>query len=89
MAPVPGYDTFLALNGEHVTSKDMAMLVGEAYVVAGAFVLQLALVAYNTWAFLIRQKKYQTWPLAIFYALTIWLTLRRICFAIFFFELDN
>ena len=38
----------------------------------------------NTWMFLIRQKKYKTRPLLMFYVLTIWLVAMRVYSSFFF-----
>ena len=39
----------------------------------------------NTWQFLIKQRKYKTWPLLMFYILTIWLSSMRIYTSLFYF----
>ena len=48
------------------------------------FICELVMALTNTWKFLIRQQKYKTWPLLMFYILTIWLAIMRIYNNFFF-----
>lgn len=44
------------------------------------------MACYNIWAFIIKQKKYKTLPLLVFYVLVVLLTLMRIYFAVWALE---
>ena len=48
------------------------------------FICELIMALTNTWMFLIRQRKYKTRPLLMFYVLTIWLVAMRVYSSFFF-----
>ena len=54
------------------------------YVSALCFTCELAMALTTVWKFLIKQKKYKTWPLLYLYILTIGLAVMRIYDSIFF-----
>ena len=51
------------------------------------FICELAMALIITWKFLIKQRKYKTWPLFLFYILTIWLAAMRIYVSFFYFTI--
>ena len=61
----------------------MRGLVATIYLVTALFLVQLGLSCHNVWAFLIRQKKYKTTPLLVFYILTIMITISHIWYTLF------
>ena len=63
----------------------MRSIVAILYISIVCFLGELTLAIYNTWKFLIKQRKYKTWFLLLFYVLTISLVLSRIYYTICFF----
>lgn len=43
------------------------------------------MASYNIWAFLIKQQKYKTWPLLVFYVLAILLSISRLYYSFWYF----
>ena len=64
----------------------MTIIVVLMYSCTFLYLCEFTLAIVNTWKFLIKQKKYKTWPLLAFYLLTIWLSLSEAHFNIFFFK---
>ena len=65
----------------------MSMLVVSIYLTIALFLIQLIFSCYNIQAFLIRQKKYKTTPLLIFYVLVILLTVAELLYTFFMLKL--
>ena len=82
MAPIAGYDKIA--DKDIMTTAELNIIVAILYLSTFLFICELAMAVYNIWAFLIKQKKYKTLPLSIFYALTVWLMLMRIYFCLFY-----
>ena len=60
------------------------------YFTTFCFICELAMALTNTWMFLIKQKRYKTWPLLMFYILTILLAIIRIySSSCFFYDMKN
>ena len=57
------------------------------YIATMLFIFQLVVIAHNILAFLIRQRKYKTWPLLLFYILAAFLSLMRMWYIFFIFEI--
>lgn len=76
MPPVPGYDDVKATGD--MTTAELNWLVFAIYFSALCFVLQLALACHHIWLFLIKQEKYKTTPLLMFYILIVMLSVTRI-----------
>ena len=55
----------------------MLVLVLLIYVTAFLFFSEVMLATYNFFAFLIKQRKYKTWPLLAFYVLALFLSAIR------------
>ena len=85
MVPIPSYDK-IADSGE-MTTAELNIIVAILYLSTILFLCELAMAGYNICAFLIKQKKYKTLPLTIFYALTVWLMFMRIYYSLFFFTI--
>ena len=87
MQPVPGYDTITAdkRQFQDVTDTQWNIIVGMMYTCALFFTCELALAIYNFWTFLIKQRKYKTIPLLMFYIVVILLASLRIYFSIWYF----
>ena len=66
-----------------MTDAQASIIVAFIYFTTLCFICELAMALINTWMFLIKQRKYKTWPLLLFYVLTIWLALERI-YSMFF-----
>ena len=87
MQPLPGFDLFVDKEADaNYTEGQLDSLVVLIYISILLFLTQLGLAIYNTWAFLIKQKKYKILPLLIFYVLVILLSISRICYSFFFFR---
>ena len=57
------------------------------YIATMLFIFQLVVIAHNTLAFLIRQRKYKTWPLLLFYILAAILSLIRMWYIFCVFDI--
>ena len=64
---------------------ELNILVVMMYSFTFLYLCEFALAVVNTWKFLIKQKKYQTWPLLVFYLLTMMLSLTEAVFNVFLF----
>ena len=83
MQPVPCFD---AINEKGILSEtELNFLVAVIYLTTVLFICELALAIVNTWAFVIKQKKYKTWPILIFYILAICSSIMRIYGSFWFF----
>ena len=63
----------------------MRILLAMIYLVALLFLSMFVAAVHNIYAYLIKQKKYKTWVLSIFYALVVLISVVRMTYAIFFF----
>ena len=81
MQPIPKYDDALTLAG--VTKNSLDILVILTYITCALYLVQLAMAFYNIWAFIIKQKRYKTPPLLVFYMLVVMLTCTRIWYSYF------
>ena len=63
----------------------MRSIVAIMYISIVCYLAELTLAVCNTWKFLIKQRKYKTWFLLLFYVLTISLVLERLYYTICFF----
>ena len=70
-----------------MSEQEMRIMVALIYFSTICFIIELAMTLTNMWKFLIKQRKYKTWPLLIFYILTICLAVVRIYNSFFFFVL--
>ena len=70
-----------------MTQAELEILVSVIYLCAFLFLCQLLMALYIVWKFLIRDGKYKTWPLTLFYVLVIWLTILRIYYCIYYFNI--
>ena len=68
-----------------MTEQELRIVVAVMYFLTICFIIELAMTLNNMWKFLIKQKKYKTWPLLMFYILTICLAVARIYFSFFYF----
>ena len=87
MQPIPGYDYMLSQDPPEVDESQLNILVALIYMATMLFVFQLVVITHNILAFLIRQRKYKTWPLLLFYTLAIILSLMRAWYIFFIFEM--
>ena len=78
MQPVPAYDIVKA--GDQLTTKELNWLVFAIYFTCLCFALQMVMAIHHIWVFLIKQDKYKTTPLLLFYILVVLLSLSRIFF---------
>ena len=88
MQPCPYYDEMTndATNDyDSVTDVQWIIVVAMMYLSLAIFLSMLFLALYNTWEFIIRQKKYKTVPLLVFYVIVIMLASLRIYFSVFYF----
>ena len=81
MQPVPGYKAVKDMNLDFSMSQ-LNILVFVIYLVAFLFFCQLLIALHNIWAFLIKQQKYKTSPLVVFYVIAVLLTLTEIYYSI-------
>ena len=83
---VPCQDEFQQWQKSHdhptLTTTELRTVIALMYISAACFIVELTLAIFNTWNFLIKQKKYKTWPLLMFYILTIALALMRLYFSV-------
>ena len=68
-----------------MTEQELRIVVAVMYFSTICFIIELAMTLTNMWRFLIKQSKYKTWPLLMFYILTICLAVVRIYFSFFYF----
>ena len=68
-----------------LTETELRIIIAFMYVNTLCFIFELAMALNNTWRFLIKQRKYKTWPLLMFYVLTICLATMRIYNSVFLF----
>ena len=61
-------------------------MVSVIYLFTVLYIIELALALYNIWTFLIKQGKYKTVPLLLFYILTVWLIAMRIYYSVWYFN---
>ena len=67
-----------------LTETELRIIIAFMYFNTLCFICELAMALNNTWQFLIKQRKYKTWPLLMFYVLTICLATMRIYHSFFF-----
>ena len=81
---MPGYD--LILVDDSFTQTKIYVLIAIMYTLTVLFIGQFVFALVNTWMFLIKQKKYTTWPLLAFYLLAMFLSLLEayVNFSLFF-----
>ena len=70
-----------------MTDRQLNILVIIIYLSTLLFICELCLVIFNIWTFLIRQGKYKTIPLSLFYLLTAWLVVMRIYYSVWYFSI--
>ena len=75
MQPIPYYE--IIKTTDDLTDKELRILVAAMYFSTLCFICELAMALTNMWMFLIKQEKYKTWPLLMFYVLTISLAVMR------------
>ena len=63
----------------------MQTLIVLIYLTSFLFACEFCMALYNFWAFLIKQRKYKTWPLLMFYILIILLSAMRTYQTMYFF----
>lgn len=63
---------------QYATKGELNILVAAIYLVVFLFLCQLAMASHNIWSFLIKQKKYKTSPLLVFYVIAVLLTICEI-----------
>ena len=54
-----------------MNEQEMRIMVTVMYFSTICFIIELAMTLTNMWKFLFKQDKYKTWPLLMFYILTI------------------
>ena len=81
---MPYYDEFLKYNDGHIWGK-LYEIIALVYFSIIIYFILLCMSIYNSWAFLIKQGKYKTLPLLLFYILAILLSVDRIAYSILFF----
>ena len=84
MQPVPYFDQIQTVSD--LSQSELKILVAFMYVSSFCFICELIMALTNTWMFLIKQRKYKTWPLLMFYILTIWLAGMRLITSILYFR---
>ena len=60
----------LSREASGLTETQFAIYVAERYVIIGLYVFLFALVAFNSWRILVRQRRYKNLPLLAFYIFT-------------------
>lgn len=83
MQPIPGYSNIF--DQGYMTEVQLNVFVAILYLTTVIYLCELAMALYNFWVFLIKQRKYKTWPLLMFYVIAIALISMRIYCSIFFF----
>ena len=81
MQPIPDYDEAINLPGVSKDSLDILAIL--TYITCVIYLGQLAMTFQNIWAFIIKQKRYKTPPLLVFYILVFMLTCTRIWYTYF------
>ena len=66
-------------------STEVRVCIAVAYFAIACFFLQLLIAVHNIFAFLIRQGKYKTQPLLMFYLFTVAISVSRIVYNVFIF----
>ena len=83
MQLVPYLDIFK--SKDKITNEtELNIVIAVMYFATLCFICELAMALTVTWKFLIRQRKYKTWPLLMFYILTISLAVSRIYDSFFY-----
>ena len=67
---------------------EMNVLVFVIYLASVLYILEIAMALHNIWFFLIKQGKYKTWPLLLFYMLVTMLGISRFYYSLWFFEIQ-
>ena len=83
MQPIPWYSDIKALG--YMTEVQLNVFVAILYLTTLIYLCELAMALYNFWVFLIKQRKYKTWPLLMFYVIAIAIISSRVYCSIFFF----
>ena len=84
---MPYEEIFQSKN--QLNETQLSILVSAMYFSTLCFLCELSLALTNTWRFLIKQRKYKSWPLLMFYMLTIWLAVMRIYMSFFYLYINT
>ena len=82
---VPNYDQVKSFD--MMSTAQLNILVAIIYISTLLYVFELLVALYNIKAFLIKQRKYKTVPLLLFYILTVWLCIMRIYYSVWYFSI--
>lgn len=75
------------MSSKDIMSDDrLQIIVSLIYLFSVLYLIELSMAVHNIWAYLIKQGKYKTIPLLLFYILAVLLCILRIYYTIWYFS---